>query len=248
MKPNETDKFNPSYWRGETGFFDKLLRLPLFQGIGRNDFLEIAERVRLGFRKVTRETTLVQQDEPCNSLIFVMRGGIRTSRESDAHTYTLAEWINQPLVISPESLFGLHPRYTHKVVVSESAEILQIDKAAVRDILFDYPTFRINFLNILSGRLQRSSHLLWRPLPTIPEQCFTHFFTGALSAPRRPQTTAHQNATTGSRVAGHATECFGHVAPSGRTPTHPLGARTDRRARLGTSHTRSLKLLSHTYL
>ncbi len=175
MKPNETDKFNPSYWRGETGFFDKLLRLPLFQGIGRNDFLEIAERVRLGFRKVTRETTLVQQDEPCNSLIFVMRGGIRTSRESDAHTYTLAEWINQPLVISPESLFGLHPRYTHKVVVSESAEILQIDKAAVRDILFDYPTFRINFLNILSGRLQRSSHLLWRPLPTIPEQCFTHF-------------------------------------------------------------------------
>ena len=40
--------------------------------------------------------------------------------------------------------------------------MLRVEKDAVRDILFYYPTFRINYLNLLSTRVQMANRLLWR--------------------------------------------------------------------------------------
>lgn len=145
-----------------SGFYDKLLLLPLFQGIGREEFLEIAGRIRIGFQKETAGRAIVRQDEQAQSLYFVLNGELMISRESDDRTYRLDEWMSRPTVIEPEALFGLQTCFSRSYSAAGQVELLKIEKAAVRDLLFDYPTFRINYLNLLSAGVQRSIHALWR--------------------------------------------------------------------------------------
>lgn len=155
--------------------FDNLLLLPLFQGLSREDFLDIAGSIRLAFRRIESRQTLFEQDEMCQSLCFVLKGNIRVTTSSDDHAYAIAEWYDRPVVIQPEALFGRHTRYTRTFAVEAGAEILEIDKAAVRDILFDYPTFRMNFLNYLSAQMERLNRHARRAISAEPDERFAQF-------------------------------------------------------------------------
>lgn len=149
-------------------FFDKLLLLPLFQGIGRNDFWEIAEQIKIGFHKQRASHVIAKQGELCEKLHFVMNGTLRMERDSDNHQYTLHEWYDKPTVLQPECLFGLTTRYTRTYHADTDIQYFEIDKSAVREVLFYYPTFRINYLNMLSGMIQTGTKHLWHtPSPDL---------------------------------------------------------------------------------
>ena len=156
-------------------FFERLLLLPLFQGIGKTEFWEIAERIRIGFQKLSREALIVEQDTPCDVLHFILSGNICVRQTSNEHTYILYEYFDQPMVIQPEARFGLRTRYTRTFSTTSSTELLKVEKAAVRDILFYYPTFRINYLNMVSTQMQQASLLLWRATPNHLNNRFVRF-------------------------------------------------------------------------
>ena len=167
----------------EEGFFDRLLLLPLFQGIGRGDFQEIAERVRLGFLKRSKGCVLVQQDELCTGLYFVLGGEVCAHRLSDQNDYSINEWLNMPLVLQPECLFGLSTRYTRTFTAASDVQLLRVEKDVVRDVLFYYPTFRINYLNLLSTRAQLSTRLLWRTVSLDLRSRFIQFLSSRCLRP-----------------------------------------------------------------
>lgn len=155
--------------------FDNLLLLPLFQGLSREDFLNIAGSIRLAFRRIESRQTLFEQDEVCQTLCFVLKGRLQVTTRSDDHAYSLTEWYDRPVVIQPEALFGRHTRYSRTFGVEAGAEILEIDKAAVRDVLFDYPTFRINFLNYLSAQMERLGRHTRRTVAADVDERFAQF-------------------------------------------------------------------------
>lgn len=157
------------------GFYERLLTLPLFQGVSRSDFLEIAERIRIGFSTIGRGKHIATQDERCNELIFMLRGEMCLTRQSNDHAYSITEWTGRPTVVQPECLFGLSTCYTHSYTSARTTELIKIDKAAVRDILFFYPTFRINYLNLLSSQSQRALSVQWRPMPQTLRDRFVTF-------------------------------------------------------------------------
>ncbi len=163
--------------------FPRLLELPLFQGISYSEFLEIADRLRLSYIKRKKNTIIAKDGEVCKSLYFVMQGKVATHRESDDHSYTLIEEMASPAVLQPEVLFGLHTRYTHTFVASEAVGLFEIDKSMVRDTLMLYPTFRINYLNILGANVQMRETKLWK---NIPEELRLRFRTFMLNRVRRP--------------------------------------------------------------
>ena len=86
--------------------FDNILLLPLFQGLSREDFLDIAGSIRLAFHRIESRQTLFEQDEVCRRLCFVLKGHIQVTTSSDDHTYAITEWYDRPVVIQPEALFG----------------------------------------------------------------------------------------------------------------------------------------------
>ena len=103
-------------------FFPRLLQLPLFQGIGRGDFWEIAELVRIAFHRLEAGKVLVREGDPCHSLIFVMRGTLCAQRSDDRHRYTFLEYLNQPMVVQAACPLGLSTQYTRTFRVTENTQ------------------------------------------------------------------------------------------------------------------------------
>lgn len=163
--------------------FDTLLGLPLFQGISRGEFIELMGRMRFVRKLFSAGTTIVSQDEPCQTLFFILDGQITALHESDSRKYTLTEWLNPPTVLQPEVLFGLRTRYTGTYKAFTSVRALEIDKAAVRDVLLTYEVFRLNYLNLLSTRLQQKQRDVWRPLPCEASARFFRFLHVRLLRP-----------------------------------------------------------------
>lgn len=159
----------------ENIIFERLLLLPLFQGIGRSEFQEITGRIRMGFQKIPRGAVIASQDSVCDALYFVLGGEVAAQKTSDDRSYSLIEWFAQPMVIQPDRLFGMRPRYSRTFMATTTLQLLRVDKAAVRDILFYYPTFRINYLNMVSTQVQQARQTLWRTLPDELLPRFVHF-------------------------------------------------------------------------
>ena len=59
--------------------YDKLLSLPLFQGLGQADLTRILESTHLTFETAEPETLLVEQDSLCDGIVFVMDGIVEST-------------------------------------------------------------------------------------------------------------------------------------------------------------------------
>lgn len=164
-------------------FFLRLLELPLFQGLGKNEFIEMVERVHFVCRKLSTGTTIVKQDDSCRSLIFVLSGDVRVSGYGDNHAYVLNEQLHAPQVVQPDNLFGLNTTYTRTFTAETEVEVMEIEKSVVRDILFDYTIFRFNYLNLLSHNLQQSHRSRWRSLPEDLPHRFVRFLADRCCRP-----------------------------------------------------------------
>lgn len=144
-----------------TSMYDKLLQLPLFQGLCQDDFTSILEKVKLEFNKYNNGTYIARQDALCKRLIFVLEGVIRSESTDNEHGYVLFETLESPLVIEPYSLFGMFPRYTASYYPVQEASTVSLDKSYILSELSKYEIFQLNYMNVLSNRAQNVYRKLW---------------------------------------------------------------------------------------
>lgn len=156
--------------------FETLLNLPLFQGLSRNDLTCILEKVRFRFRNLSPGDVLQQQGEPCRDMVFLMHGEVYVKTEMEDAGMTFYENYRAPVLIQPETLFGLHPVYTHSFVARTAVTTMDIEKGIVLSELFNYEIFRLNFFNVLCTHSQYFSSLLWKSVPESVEDKVAHFF------------------------------------------------------------------------
>lgn len=144
----------------ETSMYDTLLQLPLFQGLGKEDFTKIIEKVKFHFNNFHAGEILMEQDDACNCISFLLKGEISSQTFNARQNYRLTEVLKAPFIIEPYSLFGMQPFFTATYKAHTDATLLTIDKSFVLSELNQYDIFRINYLNILSNRCQQTSHKL----------------------------------------------------------------------------------------
>ena len=145
----------------ELTMYDKLLQLPLFQGMSIFDFTDILEKVKIHFNKYEPGSCLVRQDTPCNQLIFVLDGEVQIESKDRAHQYTIWETFKSPNVIEPYSLFGMRPYFTASYTAVTEVNTLNIDKSYILNELCRYEVFNLNYMNMLSNRSQVIYNKLW---------------------------------------------------------------------------------------
>lgn len=154
-----------------TAFSDRILMLPLFQGMCREDFQHISARIRIGFQRLQTGKVLAAAGADVTALHFLLSGSLTATLRLHENGMVFEETCSRQMVIEPEALFGLPTRYERTYAAAEPSEILSVDKWAVRDLLFHYPTFRINYVNMLSVMRQRSvRHLCRVPSPDVDER------------------------------------------------------------------------------
>ena len=144
---------------------EKLLQLPLFQGLSSSDLSHAMGHTRLEFIQGREGETLMEENDPCDSLCFLMKGTIHATTWCDDHSYSVTEELSAPDVLQPESLFGLNQRYIQTFVASTDCHLLKISKAEVLRLADQHEIFRTNLLNILTTQTQRLSRRVWHPYP-----------------------------------------------------------------------------------
>ncbi len=147
----------------ETSMFDTLLSLPLFQGLGHADLTRILESTRLEFETVAAGTTIVQQDQPCTGLTFVLQGDVTMSTSSADRTWSVEEKLAMPAVVGMEVLYGSMRSHRHTLTTRGETRLLQMDKRTVGALTAYFEVFRLNVMNLLTTTIVRRDLLHWLP-------------------------------------------------------------------------------------
>lgn len=141
--------------------YDTLLQLPLFQGLCKDDFTNIIEKVKFHFCTYEGNETIIRQGEPCKQLVFLLEGALSVQTEDKDNGFRLTESVSAPAIIEPYSLFGMYTQFNATYQVGNQSKLLFIDKSYILNELCNYEIFRLNYLNILSNRVQISNYKLW---------------------------------------------------------------------------------------
>ena len=137
----------------------------------------IIEKVKLHFLTFREGETILRQGNPCNQLCFLLNGEIKVHTKDANHGFALSEILKEPVIIEPQSLFGMHTSYTASYLAHTPASVLTIDKSFIFSELSKHEIFRINYLNILSNRNQLAYQKLWNThIGTLSEK-FVNFIS-----------------------------------------------------------------------
>lgn len=149
----------------EMTMYDTLLQLPLFQGLAKNDFTSILDKVKIHFLKRKAGDTVALGEEDCRELVFLLNGSLVSKTSDRDELYTFYEAINAPFLIEPYSLFGWSTKYVSTYTALTACNLVTIEKAYLLSELNNYEIIRLNYLNILSNRAQNLHDRLWTNLP-----------------------------------------------------------------------------------
>lgn len=171
----------------ELSIYDKLLELPLFQGLGSSDMAWIVEKIKFDFQKYKPGETIIRQNAACNSVYFILSGDVDMETVSYDNKFTFCELISSPSVLEPEVLFGPRTHYTHSFVATTDVAVLNISKSEFWESLLKYEVFRLNFINLLSAQAQNASKLLWQPTNGSVKQRIIRFMAAHCRKPSGPK-------------------------------------------------------------
>ena len=160
----------------ELTIYERLQQFVLFQGMSRNELLQLAGNTRFGFQKMQEGKTVVREGEACQQLYFMVSGEVAVTSMGSDHSYRMVEYFSAPWMFEPEALFGMSPRYRHTVSTHTDVHFITLTKDEVLRLLDDFLIFRLNLLNLMATVAQRHAQRRWlRSARTLEEQIIRFF-------------------------------------------------------------------------
>ena len=126
--------------------YEKLMELPLFQGVSRDKLSELIEKTPFHFVKYTAGEQIVETNEECTHIL-----------SSANRRVTVSETLVGPNVIGPDYLFGRNTFYPFNATAITDCGVLQIVKSDFINILMSDKVFMFNMLNVLSRNSQKGT-------------------------------------------------------------------------------------------
>ena len=145
--------------------FEKLLMLPLFQGMSSSEITSVAGKTKFAFHRVAKGKKVVSEGDPCQNLLFLLEGSLQVTSRADDNSYSMVEELAAPDVIQPERIFGLTQRYSKTFVALTECRLVSVSKAEMLRLSEEHMIFQLNLLNIISTQSQRITHQPWRVHP-----------------------------------------------------------------------------------
>lgn len=172
----------------QLNIFDRLLLLPLFQGMNSTDLGLVAGQTKFGFHHHEQGKTIISEGDICDHLCFLMKGTLEVTATAFDHGYTFSEFIQAPDILQPEHIFGLNQHYTRSFTTVTPCNIMTLDKSEVMMLTDEFLVFRLNLLNIISTQSQRQQRRLWHNPPRNLQQRIARFFESHCLKPAGPKT------------------------------------------------------------
>ena len=165
------------------GTYEKFLTLPLFQGLGKNELMELVGQTRFDFLKVVKGTIIVKEHERSERLFFLQNGILQQEHFSDNHSYSFKEYLSAPTVIERERLLGLYQHYANTYQAMNECHLIAINKQEALNIVNKYTVFRYNLMGLIATKAQRLSMQVWHNTCPTTEQRLIRFVKQHCSTP-----------------------------------------------------------------
>ncbi len=156
--------------------YNKLITLPLFVGMSKDELKEIVTQTKFDFLKAESGHIIVREDEKSGQLLLLVSGEIELSSHADDKGYAVYEYLKAPCTLQPERTFGLTQRYSSTVTAMTTCNLICINKSETLRLTDVSLIFRLNLLNTISTALQKQKRPIWASVPQNPEQRIVRFF------------------------------------------------------------------------
>lgn len=180
--------------------YAKLLRLPFFQGIDRDELEAMASKIRFDFQKYDEGAWIARENDRCATLTLVMTGSVEAEAISADHSYSLREQIDAPCAIEPERIFGLRQHLARGYRATTPCNVLRLQKNDVLRLCAQSLVFELNVLNTISTSAQRAGSAFWRTPPTTIPRKIATFVAHRSLRPAGPKTLSIRLTDLGSAI------------------------------------------------
>lgn len=180
--------------------YAKLLRLPFFQGIDRDELEAMASKIRFDFQKYDEGAWIARENDRCATLTLVMTGSVEAEAISADHSYSLRELIDAPCAIEPERIFGLQQHLARGYRATTPCNVLRLQKDDVLRLCAQSFVFELNVLNTISTSAQRAGSAFWRTPPTTIPRKIATFVAHRSLRPAGPKTLSIRLTDLGSSI------------------------------------------------
>lgn len=140
---------------------EKLITLPLFQGMSKTDIETALGKIHLREKTVCKNTKIVESGLNCRGLFFLVEGTLEMETISEDGKTRVTEVTPEPYILEPERLFGLQQKYFSTYTTRSQCKFLYARKDDILYLLNENIVFRLNVLNILSTLSQRRHLKFW---------------------------------------------------------------------------------------
>lgn len=180
--------------------YAKLLRLPFFQSIDRDELEAMASKIRFDFQKYDEGAWIARENDRCATLTLVMTGSVEAEAISADHSYSLREQIDAPCAIEPERIFGLRQHLARGYRATTPCNVLRLQKDDVLRLCAQSLVFELNVLNTISTSAQRAGSAFWRTPPTTIPRKIATFVAHRSLRPAGPKTLSIRLTDLGSAI------------------------------------------------
>lgn len=180
--------------------YAKLLQLPFFQGIDRDELEAMASKIRFDFQKYDEGAWIARENDRCATLTLVMTGSVEAEAISADHSYSLRELIDAPCAIEPERIFGLQQHLARGYRATTPCNVLRLQKDDVLRLCAQSLVFELNVLNTISTSAQRAGSAFWRTPPTTIPRKIATFVAHRSLRPAGPKTLSIRLTDLGSAI------------------------------------------------
>lgn len=139
----------------DTNTYERLSQFILFQGLSDDDLNEIVAHTKLGFHKFSAGQTIASEGDASGGLYFLTRGKLEVTTTAPDHGYSISEYREAPEIFQMESIFGVTLHFTHTYRAATECSAIMVSMEEVRRLFNTFIVFRINFINIITSRLQK---------------------------------------------------------------------------------------------
>lgn len=180
--------------------YAKLLQLPFFQGVDRDELEAMASKIRFDFQKYDEGAWIARENDRCATLTLVMTGSVEAEAISADHSYSLRELIDAPCAIEPERIFGLRQHLARGYRATTPCNVLRLQKDDVLRLCAQSLVFELNVLNTISTSAQRAGSAFWRTPPTTIPRKIATFVAHRSLRPAGPKTLSIRLTDLGSAI------------------------------------------------
>lgn len=180
--------------------YAKLLQLPFFQGIDRDELEAMASKIRFDFQKYDEGAWIARENDRCATLTLVITGSVEAEAISADHSYSLRELIDAPCAIEPERIFGLRQHLARGYRATTPCNVLRLQKDDVLRLCAQSLVFELNVLNTISTSAQRAGSAFWRTPPTTIPRKIATFVAHRSLRPAGPKTLSIRLTDLGSAI------------------------------------------------